>query len=150
MKTRPYMMKRAIPILLTILLLGTYSAIPAVLCGSVSEQASSVAPKHCKTSVGRPPAAMSCCRTGNQSQRLTSRMELPGCCHFSLPSSNQSRPALLGSLSGEVRSHIQLQASERDLVAVHLQTSLCSSNVLAIAFRCDRSDTYLRSSSLRI
>ena len=145
-----YMMKQTISILLTIILLGTHSGISAALCGSASEQAVGFASKHCKMSQATLPSPMSCCGPVNQSQRLTASKKSPGCCHVSFPLPNESRPALPGSSSDEVRSHLQLQAAELDVVSLPFQTSVCSSSVSAIAFRCDRSDTYLQSSSLRI
>jgi hypothetical protein len=145
-----YMMKQTISILLTIILLGTHSGIAAALCRSAPEQADGSASKHCKMSQTTLPAPMSCCRPVDRGQRLTSAKKSPGCCHISLPLPNQSRPALPGSSSAEVRSHLQLQAAELDVVSLPFQTSVCSSSVSAIAFRLDRSDTYVQSSSLRI
>jgi len=145
-----YIMKRAIPILLTILLLGTHSAIPAALCGSTPVETGGTASKHCKMSQTTLLSPMSCCRPVDRGQRLTSAKKFPGCCHISLPLPNQPRPALPGSSSDEFRSHIQLQASDLDVASVPLQTSLCSAGVSAIAFHLDRSDSYLQSSSFRI
>ena len=150
MKGSPDMMKQTLSITLTILLFSAHSGVPAALCASAPVQTDGSASKHCKMSQTILPSPMSCCRPVDRGQRLTSVKKLPGCCHISPPLRNPSRPALPGSSSDEFRSQIQLQASELDLVSVPFQRSLSSSRVSAIAFRLDRSDTYLQSSSLRI
>jgi hypothetical protein len=150
LKCRPYEMKQTITILLTLFLLGANSAIPAALCGSVSERSVAAASKHCKMSQATAPSPMSCCRPASQSQSQTVSKASPACCHVSLPLPNHSRPALPGSSSHELRSQIQLQAFELVLCSLPFQTLLSSSGVPAISFRLDRSDTYLQSSSLRI
>lgn len=66
----------------------------------------------------------------------------------SLPS--QSNTTLPGTSSEEFKSHIQLQASDLDLVSLSPQTPVRSSVLSTIAFRPDRSDTYRQSSALRI
>ena len=143
-------MKQTLAILLTIFVLSAHNLAPAGLCASTPVKTDSSASKHCKISQTTLPSPMSCCRLVDRGQRLTSVRNSPGCCHISLPLPNPSRPALPGSSSDELRSHIQLQASELDLVSVPFQRSPWSSSVSAIAFRLDRSDTYLQSSSLRI
>jgi hypothetical protein len=146
----PDMMKRTLAILLTILVLSAHSLVPAALCASAPVKTYGAASKQCKMSQTTQPLPMSCCRLADRGQRLTPVKKSPGCCHLSLPSPNPSRPALPGTSSDEFRSHIQLQASELDLVPVPFQRSLFSLSVSAIAFRLDRSDTYLQSSCLRI
>jgi hypothetical protein len=141
-------MLKPIPILLTVLLLNAQGAIPALLCGNAPEE--TFASKRCTMSQATMPSPMSCCGPVNRIQRVMSVKKSPGCCHISLPLPNQSRPALPGSSSNKFKSHIQLQASELEVVSVPLQKFLCTSNLSAIAFRGDRSDTYLQSSSLRI
>jgi hypothetical protein len=147
-KAIPIDMVKLIPILLTVVLLNAQGAIPALLCSSAREE--TFASKRCTMSQATMPSPMSCCGPVNRIQRITSVKKSPGCCHISLPLPNQSRPALPGSSSDAFRSHIQLQASELELVSVPPQRFLCTSSLLAIAFRGDRSDTYLQSSSLRI
>lgn len=150
MNGSPNMMKRTVAILLSILVLSAHSLVPTALCASAPAQTDGSASKHCKMSQTTRPLPMSCCRLVDRGQRVTPDKKSPGCCHLSLPTPNPSRPALPGTSSDEFRSHIQLQASELDLVPVPFQRSLFSSSVSAIAFRLDRSDTYLQSSSLRI
>ena len=144
------MMKPTLAVLLTILLLSAHSLVPAALCASAPVQTDDSASKHCKMSRPTSPSPMSCCRPVDRGQRLTSIKKSPGCCHISLPLPNPSRPALPGNLSDEFRTNIELQTSELDLGSVPFQRSLFSSSLPAIAFRLDRSDTYLQSSSLRI
>lgn len=143
------MMKPTLAILLTTFLLSAHGLVPAALCSSTPVQIDGSASKHCKMSQALP-SPMSCCRPVDRGQRLTSVKESPGCCHLSVPLPNQSRPALPGSPSDEFKTQVQLQASELDLVSVPAQRSCFASSVPAIAFRLDRSDTYLQSSSLRI
>jgi len=146
----PNIMKRTLVVLLAILVLSADSLVPATLCASAPVQTDGSASKHCKMSQTTAPLPMSCCRLVDRDQRSTPVKKSPGCCHLSLPTPNPSRPALPGTSFVEFRSHIQLQASELDLVSVPFQRSFFSSSVSAIAFRLDRSDTYLQSSSLRI
>ena len=137
-------MLKLIPILLTVLLLNAQGVIPALLCGNAPEE--TFASKRCTMSQATMPSPMSCCGTVNRIQRVVSVKKSPGCCHISLPLPNPSR----GLVSHEFKSHNQLQASELELVSVPLQRFVCTSSLSAIAFRGDRSDTYLQSSSLRI
>ena len=150
MNGSPDMMKRAVTILLTIVVLSGHGLVPAALCASAPLQTGGSASKHCKMSQATRPLPTSCCRLVNRGLRLTPEKKSPRCCHISLPTRNPSRPALPGISPDEFRSHIQLQASALDLVPVPFQRSLFSSSGSAIAFRLDRSDTYLQSSSLRI
>jgi hypothetical protein len=146
----PDVMRPTLAILLTILLLSAHSGLAVALCAGPPAKTEGPASKHCKVSQTTVPSPMSCCRPVDRGQRLTSVKKSPGCCHISLPLPNPSRPALLGNLSDEFRTQIQLQTSELDSGSVPFQRSLFSSSLSAIAFCLDRSDTYLQSSSLRI
>ncbi|MBM3801111.1 MAG: hypothetical protein FJW26_02240 [Acidimicrobiia bacterium] len=143
-------MKRAVPVLLILLMLGTNSGVPMALCGGSSRQAAQVASTHCKMSEAALPS-MSCCRAGARNQGFAARKELANCCHVSNPLPVRSQPAVPAASSSE-----DLRIQARGLVAVvavaihPLLTASSPPDTSAIVFRSDRSDTYLQSSCLRI